>query len=79
MSESSSWLSRIKSWYVGLKARKSWCDTNGSHMVNINAILHKASSKIEAEAWVASVGKKRYPGVTMKIVKDGEKWLVRSQ
>ncbi len=69
------WLSRIKSWYVGLKARKSWCDTNGSH-VNMDKIVYTAHSKIEAESWMASVGKRKYPDSKLRVEKMRSKFNV---
>jgi hypothetical protein len=38
--------------------------------------LHKAESKIEAEAWIASIGKRNYPGEKLIYRRQGNEWHV---
>ncbi|QIQ62996.1 hypothetical protein SEA_MOAB_124 [Streptomyces phage Moab] len=46
-------------------------------MVNTNKKpLHKAKSKIEAEAWIASIGKSNYPGQKLIVHRQGDEWHV---
>jgi len=46
-------------------------------MVNIKKTpVYRAESKIEAESWVASTGKKRYPGIELIVRKQGNSWHV---
>lgn len=48
-------------------------------MVRVNKIVHEADSRIEAEAWIDSIGKSRFPGVSMKIVRNRNKWIVKTE
>jgi hypothetical protein len=46
-------------------------------MVNIKRTpLYKASSKIEAESWIASIGKKKYRGISLVAKPNGNEWHV---
>jgi len=46
-------------------------------MVNIKKRpLYKAQSKIEAESWIDSTGKSKYPGEKLIVHRQGNEWHV---
>ena len=46
-------------------------------MVNIQkSPEYKGSSKIEADAWIASIGASKYPGIKLLVRKQGDEWHV---
>lgn len=45
-------------------------------MVNLGKVYYNAKSRIEAESWINSTGKKRYPELKFGLVRKGEEWLV---
>ena len=46
-------------------------------MVNIKKRpIHIAKSRIEADSWVASIGKRRYPNYELIVRKQGVEWHV---
>jgi hypothetical protein len=46
-------------------------------MVNIKKTpLYKASSRIEAESWIATIGKSKYRGVDLVVKVNGNEWHV---
>ncbi len=46
-------------------------------MVNIKKTpLYRAMSKIEAESWMASIGKNKYRGVNLVVKASGNEWHV---
>lgn len=46
-------------------------------MVNTNKNpLYKADSKMEAESWINTTGKKRFPGQKLIVHRQGEQWHV---
>ena len=38
--------------------------------------LYKAESRIEAESWIDSTGKKKFPGEKLIVHRQGEQWHV---
>jgi disulfide oxidoreductase YuzD len=48
-------------------------------MVSINKVVHTAESKIEAEAWINSIGKRKYPGTQFQIVRNRQQWIVKTK
>jgi hypothetical protein len=38
--------------------------------------LHKAQSRIEAESWIDSIGKRQYPNEKLIIHRQGNEWHV---
>jgi hypothetical protein len=52
-------------------------DSVRGHMVNIKKTpLYKASSRIEAESWIATIGKSKYRGVDLVVKVNGNEWHV---
>lgn len=45
-------------------------------MAILDKILYRAQSRIEAESWINSTGRKRYPELTLTWVRKGKEWLV---
>lgn len=46
-------------------------------MVNIKKTpVYRAKSKIEAESWIDSIGKNRYPNIELIVRKQGSDWHV---
>ncbi|UUG69438.1 hypothetical protein SEA_SHAM_118 [Streptomyces phage Sham] len=45
-------------------------------MAFLDKIYYKAKSRIEAESWINSTGKKRYPEIAFTWKRSGNEWLV---
>jgi hypothetical protein len=45
-------------------------------MVSLGKVYYKAESRIEAESWINSTGRKRYPQLIFTYKRKGNEWLV---
>lgn len=48
-------------------------------MTFLGKVFYEAESRIEAESWINSTGKKRYPQLKFKYEQKGSKWLVKQK
>lgn len=47
--------------------------------MNLSKTVYVAASKIEAEAWINSIGKSKYKGFKLEIERSRDKFLVRKK
>jgi hypothetical protein len=46
-------------------------------MVNVSKTpLYKGRTRIESDAWIASIGRTSYPGVSLIVRRQGDEWHV---
>ncbi|QNN99210.1 hypothetical protein SEA_FAUST_119 [Streptomyces phage Faust] len=48
-------------------------------MVNLDKVYYEAQSRIEAESWINSTGRKHYPELKFRYERRGSKWLVKKK